>query len=319
VSTAIPSADAVSRSSKARPDSAPAAAQKRWIQDDTVVGLLFLLPYLVLWSLFAVLPIGYGFYISLHKWNPIGGSKFIGFENYTQLFAVARFWNALKNTFVFAGCVIPLILGLGLGFALLLHRRSLRGAGMIEGALFFPYLLNVSVVSILWAFLLDPNVGIVPYYMRLLGLASPDFLNSPVFVLPTIAFVTAWWLCGYRMVVFRAGLNAIPQELYESSAIDSAGPIRQFFSITLPLMKPSILFAAVLTLVGGLRTLGQVIIMTNGGPGTSSEVLALYMYRLAFESFNFGQAAAVGFILFAIIFVLSMVLVRVLGLRSELN
>ena len=319
MSAAFHSADAVAPPGGIRGGSQGAAVPRRRDPDDTIIGLLFLLPYLILWSLFAVLPIGYGFYISLHKWNPIGGSKLIGFENYTQLFAVARFWNALKNTFVFAGCVIPLILGLGLGFALLLHRRILRGAGMVEGALFFPYLLNVSVVSILWAFILDPNVGIVPYYMRLLGIGSPDFLNSPTFVLPTIAFVTAWWLCGYRMVVFRAGLNAIPLELYESSSIDGAGPIRQFFSITLPLMKPSILFAAVLTLVGGLRTLGQVIIMTNGGPGTSSEVLALYMYRLAFESFNFGQAAAVGFILFAIIFVLSMILVRVLGLKSELN
>jgi multiple sugar transport system permease protein len=319
VSTAVPSASAVSPPRNIRGDSKQAAVPRPREPDDTAIGLLFLLPYLILWGLFAVLPIGYGFYVSLHKWNPIGGSKFIGFDNYTQLFAVARFWNALKNTFVFAGCVIPLILGLGLGFALLLHRTRLRGTGMVEGALFFPYLLNVSVVSILWAFILDPNVGIVPYYMRLLGLGSPDFLNSPTFVLPTIAFVTAWWLCGYRMVVFRAGLNAIPQELYESSSIDGAGPFRQFFSITLPLMKPSILFAAVLTLVGGLRTLGQVIIMTNGGPGTSSEVLALYMYRLAFESFNFGQAAAVGFILFAIIFVLSMALVRVLGLQSELN
>lgn len=319
MSAAFPSTDVVSGARNIHDDGKEAAVPGRREPDDTVIGLLFLLPYLVLWGLFAVLPIGYGFYISLHKWNPIGGSKFIGFENYTQLFAVTRFWNALANTFVFAGCVIPLILGLGLGFALLLHRAQLRGAGVVEGVLFFPYLLNVSVVSILWAFILDPNVGIVPYYMRLLGFGSPDFLNSPTFVLPTIAFVTAWWLCGYRMVVFRAGLNAIPQELYESSSIDGAGRVQQFFSITLPLMKPAILFAAVLTLVGGLRTLGQVIIMTNGGPGTSSEVLALYMYRLAFESFNFGQAAAVGFILFAIIFALSMILVRVLGLQSELN
>ena len=295
------------------------APSKHRERDDTIVGLCFLLPYLILWGLFAVLPIGYGFFISLHKWNPIGGSKFIGFENYTQLFMTERFWNSLINTFIFAGCVIPLILGLGLGFALLLHRSRLRGAAVVEGAFFFPYLLNVSVVSILWGFILDPNVGIVPYYLRSVGLGSPDFLNSPTFVLPTIAFVSAWWLCGYRMVVFRAGLNAIPQELYESSSLDGAGPVRQFFAITLPLMKPSLLFATVLTLVGGLRTLGQVIIMTNGGPGTSSEVLALYMYRLAFESFNFGQAAAVGFILFAIIFALSMALVRVLGLQSELN
>ncbi|MEP7456203.1 sugar ABC transporter permease [Phyllobacterium sp. SB3] len=286
---------------------------------DTIIGLLFLLPYLILWLLFAIAPVGYGFYISLHKWNPIGQSPFVGFDNYTQLFSNDRFWNALENTFIYAAWAIPLILALGLAFALLLKSAKMSTVAIIEGALFFPYLLNVSVVGILWAFLLDPNVGILPYYIRAIGFSPPDFLNSPAYVLPTIAFVSAWWLCGYRMIVFRAGLNAIPDELYESSALDGAGPIRQFFSITLPLMKPSILFAAILTLVAGLCTLGQVLIMTNGGPGTSSEVLALFMYRTAFESFNFGQAAAIGFMLFAIVFVISIALVKFLGLKSELG
>src|SRR4051794_32929824 len=104
---------------------------------DTAAGLLFLLPYLVLWGLFSVLPIGYGFFISLHKWNPVGGSVFIGLENYRQIFATERFWNSLKNTFIFAAWVIPLILGLGLAFALLLHRTRLRGLGWIEGMFFF--------------------------------------------------------------------------------------------------------------------------------------------------------------------------------------
>lgn len=286
---------------------------------DTPVAILFMLPYFALWLVFAVVPVGYGFYISLHKWNPLGASTFLGWKNYTDLFANERFIGALKNTVVFALWAIPLILIIGLAFALLLKKVKLPFSGVVEGALFFPYLLNVSVVGILWNFLLDPNVGIVPYYLRQVGIPAPDFLNNPYLVLPAIAFVSAWWLAGYRMIVFRAGLNAIPEELYEASALDGAGPIRQFFSITLPLMKPSILFAAILTLVSGLCMLGQVLIMTNGGPGTSSEVLALFMYRTAFESFNFGQAAAVGFILFALVFAVSLVLFRVLGLKSELS
>jgi len=287
--------------------------------DDTIAGLLFLLPYLVLWLLFAVVPVAYGFFISLHKWNPVGGSSFIGFQNYIGLFTNERFLNALKNTFIYAACAIPLTLILGLAFALMLKRNKMPFSTLVEGAFFFPYLLNVSVVGILWNFLLDPNVGIVTYYLSAIGVTAPNFLNNPYIVLPTIAFVSAWWLAGYRMIVFRAGLNAIPDELYEASALDGAGPIRQFFAITLPLMKPSILFAAVLTLVSGLCMLGQVLIMTNGGPGTSSEVLALYMYRTAFESFDFGLAAAVGFILFAIVFSVSLVLFRVIGLKSELS
>ena len=286
---------------------------------DMLAGILFLVPYLILWVAFAVLPVGYGFYISLHKWDPLGNSRFIGWNNYVELFSNDRFLNALKNTFVYAAWAIPLTLILGLAFALFLKHAKFRGAGFVEGALFFPYLLNVSVVGIVWNFILDPNVGIIPYYIRAVGFNSPEFLNNPYLVIPTIAFVSSWWLSGYRMVIFRAGLNSIPTELYESSNLDGASPIQQFFLITLPLMKPSILFAGILTLVAGLCMLGQVLVMTNGGPGTSSEVLALYMYRMAFESFNFGQAAAVGFILFAIVFTISMAMIRFLGLKSELN
>ena len=283
------------------------------------IAMAFLAPYAALWFFFLVWPIAYGFFISLHKWNPVAGSAFIGLQNYYDLFATPRFWQSLKNTGVYAVCVIPLILGLGLGFALMLHRSRVKGSTLIESVLFFPYLLNVSVVSILWVFILDTNVGIIPYYLRFIGVTAPNFLNDPYWVIPTIAFVTAWWLCGYRMIVFRAGLNAIPDELYESASLDGAGRFRSFINITLPLMKPSLLFAAILTLVGGLRAFGQVIIMTNGGPGTSSEVLALYMYRLAFEMFNFGQAAAVGFILLVIIFSISLLLVASFGLESDLR
>jgi len=249
----------------------------------------------------------------------MGDSPFVGFDNYIRLFQNDRFWNALENTVVYALWAIPLTLVLGLAFALLLKNARIWGLSAVEGALFFPYLLNVAVVGILWTFLLDPSVGIVPYYLKVIGITPPTFLNSPTFVLPTIAFVSAWWLCGYRMVVFRAALNAIPSELYESSELDGAGRVQQFFMITLPLIKPSLLFATIVTLVAGLCMLAQVIIMTDGGPGTASEVLALFMYRTAFESFDFGSAAAVGFILFAIVLVVSLGLVKLLGLESELG
>lgn len=295
------------------------ARNKSYETKDILIALAFLAPYGALWFFFLILPIGYGFYISLHKWNPVAGSKFIGLQNYTELFSNPRFWESLKNTLEYSAYVIPLILGLGLGFALLLHRSRVKGSTWIEAALFFPYLLNVSVISILWAFILDPDVGIVPYYLRRIGIPAPSFLNDSYWVIPAIAFATAWWLSGYRMIVFRAGLNAIPDELYESASLDGAGRIRSFLNITLPLMKPSLLFASILTLVGGLRAFGQVIIMTNGGPGTASEVLAIYMYHLAFEMFNFGQAAAVGFILLAIIFSISLGLVALFGLESDLR
>lgn len=290
-----------------------------WSRRGLLLGLAFIAPYFVLWFLFMILPIGYGFWISLHDWNPILGSKFVGFANYADLAATERFWGSFWNTLEYSAWVIPMIVGFGLAFALMLHRARLRGLAFVETALFFPYLLNVSVISIVWLFMLDPDVGIVMHYAQALGIALPTVLNDPVWVIPVIAFVTAWWLSGYRMVVFRAGLQAIPDELYESAALDGAGPVRSFLSITLPLIRPSLLFALVVTLVGGMRTFGQVIIMTNGGPGTASEVLALYMYRAAFEFLKFGSAAAVGFILFALIFGISLLLFRLFGFESELQ
>lgn len=285
----------------------------------TAIGILFILPYVTIWFLFMVLPIGYGFYISLHEWNPILGSEFIGFDNYTNLLSRDRFWNSFWVTVQFSAYVVPLIIGIGLAFAVMLHNTRIKGAGWVEGAFFFPYLLNVSVVSIVWVFVLDSNVGIIPYYLRQIGIYPPTFLNSSIWVVPVIAFVSAWWLAGYRMVLFRAGLQTIPTELYESASIDGAGGTRCFFMITLPLLKPTLLFAAVITLVGGMRSVGQVIIMTNGGPGNSSEVLALYMYRLAFDFFKFGEAAAIGFILFTIVLLFSLLLFKLFGTESELK
>jgi ABC-type sugar transport system permease subunit len=286
---------------------------------ELAAGLCFVLPYACLWAVFMIWPIVYGFFISLHKWQPVLGSEWVGIRNYAELWRTPRFWSAALTTGKFAALVIPLILGIGLAFALLLHRRKLRGLTVVESALFFPYLLNVSIVSIVWLFLFDPDVGIVNHYLRRLGLSPPTFLNDPFWVIPAIALTTAWWLAGYRMVVFRAALQAIPEELFESAALDGAGPGRRLLHVTLPLLKPAMLFAAVITLVGGLRTFGQVILMTGGGPGLSSEVLALYMYRLAFQFLNFGLAAAVGFILFGTIFVLSLVLFLALGFESELK
>jgi len=284
-----------------------------------VVGVLFIIPYTILWVIFLIWPVIYGFFISLHEWKPLVGSRFIWFGNYIDLMETDRFWNALRNTTVYSFMIIPLILVFGLIFALLLHRRRLKGIALIESALFIPYLLNVSIISIIWNFLFDPDVGIINYYLTQIGINPPIFLNNPRWVLPAIAFATAWWLSGYRMVVFRAALQGIPDEFYEAASIDGAGALRKFFSITIPLLKPTMLFAIIITLIGGLRTFGQIILMTAGGPGLSSEVLALYMYRLGFDFLKFGQAAAVGFILFFIIFLVSIISFKIMGFESELR
>lgn len=282
-------------------------------------GLLFILPYTTLWVLFLFGPLVFGFIISLYQWDPLRGSSFLGFANYLNLFESARFWNSFWVTWEFIIYVIPGIIIIALGAALVLQFAQFRGKQLFEALFFFPYLLNVSIVSILWALLHDPDIGFIGEFVSLFGVDLPPLLNSQLWALPMVALATIWWLAGYRMIIFRAALASIPRELYEVARLDGAGPVRTFFAITLPLLRPTLLFTLILTTVGGMRTFGQVILMTSGGPGVSTEVLALHMYRLGFDFLEFGKAAAVGFIIFLIIFAISMVFVRVLRLGGELR
>jgi ABC-type sugar transport system permease subunit len=285
-----------------------------------IEGFLFILPFTAVWLVFLVAPVVYGFYISLFRWQPLLGSKFIGLKNYINLFHDARFWNAFRNTVWFAALTIPLILGIGLLSALILKGLGRwKGNGLLESAFFYPYLLNVAIISIVWKWLLDPDFGLVLSYLEALGIDPPHFLNSPFWVIPAIAFATAWWLAGYRMVVFRAAIEDIPTEIYEMAEIEGVNVFSRFFRITLPLLRPAILFSLVLTAISAFRVLGQVLIMTGGGPGRSSEVLALYLFRAGWEALEMGKAAAIGFILFLLILVFTLLGFRFLGFESELS
>ena len=292
----------------------------RLLRNRHVEGVLFVLPYAVIWALFLLWPMIYGFYISLFKWQPLLGSEFIGLKNYTNLLHDARFWNALKNTFWFALLAMPLIIGIGLLFALFVRGvGKRRGAGFIEASFFWPYLLNVSIISIVWKWLFDPDFGLILYYLRRLGLEPPVFLNDPRWAIPAIAIATGWWLAGYRMVVFRAAIEDIPDTIFELAELDGANPVVRLFRILLPLLKPALLFALVLTAISSFRVLGQVLMMTDGGPGRASEVLALYLYRAGWQYLEMGRAAALGFVLFLIILAVTLLGFRFLGFESELR
>lgn len=282
---------------------------------------MYVLPFAALWGVFLAWPVGYGIYLSLFEWHPIKGSRFVGLGNYGALFRDARFLNAFANTFEFAAMAVPLILGLGLLFALMIWGlgRTRRGAGLVEAVLLFPYLLTVSSVAITWRWMFDPDFGLVTHAFEALKVPAPVFLTEPAWALPAIAFATAWWLTGYRMVVFQAGLGDIPQELFEVASIDGAKFRQKLLHIILPLLKPALLFSLVLTIISAFRTFGQVLMMTEGGPGRSTEVLALYLYWTAFEYFEIGKAAASGVVLLVLMFILTLIGAKLLGLKSELQ
>ncbi len=279
----------------------------------------FVLPFAAFWILFRLGPVLYGFFISLYRWDPLGDVTFLGPGNYLKLARDPRFWNALVNTLEFAVIAIPLIAGIGLLLAVFIFGgRGRRAAAWMEAGFFFPYLLTVSIVGLVWRWMFDPDFGVVLLTLRQIGLHPPTFLNEPRWAIPVIALATAWWLSGYRMVLFRAALEDIPEELYEAARLDGASGARIFFTVTLPLLRPAILFALVLTTISGFIVFGQVLMMTAGGPGRASEVLALYLYRYGFEYLEMGQAAAVGTVLFLIILGLTLLSFRWLGFESEL-
>lgn len=277
-------------------------------------GILFALPFMIIWGVFTLWPVISGFIISLHNWDPLRGSEFIGFGNYKYLFSSQRFWNAFVNTFEFALIMIPMTLILALLFAFYLYFSKGKAKAFVESALFFPYLLNVSIISLIWKWLFDPDFGLITESLKMIGITNPpQFLNNPIWVIPAIALASSWWLMGYRMTIFRAALESQPVEIVEAATIDGANKRQIMFKILFPLIRPQFLFATVLTVISGFDVLGQVMIMTEGGPGRSSEVLALLLYKEAFSYFRMGRAAAIGFILFVIIFIFTLIALRFMG------
>jgi ABC-type sugar transport system permease subunit len=287
----------------------------------TLEGILYVLPFASLWAVFLAWPVVYGIYISLFRWDPMRGSKFVGLNNYVELFHEPRFWNAFTNSLEFSAMTVVLTVGIGLIFALMLWAwaRRRRGSALLQATLFLPYLLTVSIVAIIWRWLLDRDFGLLQVGLSSAFPSAPVFLISPIWVLPALTFANVWRLAGYRMLVFQAGLGEIPNELLESAALDGARAWHMIRHIIMPLIKPSLLFALVLTVINGFQTFGHVLLMTEGGPGRASEVLALYLYWVGFDYFDMGKAAAAGIILLLMILSVTLAGVRMLGLKSELQ
>jgi multiple sugar transport system permease protein len=237
--------------------------------------------------------------------------RFIGIDNYTRLVRDPLFWKALRNTIVFVVIAGPLTVLPALGLALLLHARLTRFRGFFRTALFLPVVTTLVAVAVVWRYLYHPQYGPMAAVLSVFGVAPIDWLGDPRWALPAIILMAVWKNFGYSMVVFLAGLHAIPGHLYEAARIDGANAWQQFRHVTLPLLAPTTLFVAVLTLVGYLQLFAEPYVMTQGGPSQSTLSVVLLMYEEGFRWWNMGYAAAVAFLLFGIIVVGGVVLRRV--------
>lgn len=270
---------------------------------------LFLLPGLGGLLLFTVLPILASLLLTFFEWDLLTAPEFVGLGNYARLLGDAEFWAALRHTLGFIAGYLPLVLLLGLGVALALN-APLRGIGLIRTAFFLPVVSSWVAVALLWSWLFNPRYGLINYLLGLAGLPQPGWLFDPTWAMPAVVLTSVWKDLGFVVVLFLAGLQAIPQEYYEAASLDGAGRWASLRAITLPLLAPTTFFVTIISLINSFQVFDQVWVMTEGGPAGSTTVLVERVVRHAFSYGEMGYAATISWAIFALVFIVTLVQLR---------
>lgn len=283
-------------------------------------GYLMLLPSLIIFVFFVFFPVIYSAFMSLHDWSLSSQvTPFIGFLNYLNILKDDEFWNSLKNTLIYTVGVVSggLILSLLLAVAL---NANIKGKTLLRAIFYMPSIASMVIISIIWTFMLDPNLGIVATITNSLHIHPISLLNNPNLAMPTLICVAIWKNIGYYAVIFLAGLQGIPDMLYEAAMIDGANNRKQFLHITLPMLSPTILFVLTILTINSFQVFDQVYVMTQGGPLHTTDTLVSYIFDKAFTSFNLGYASALSYVLFILTFGLSLLQFRSFGFfKSQEN
>ncbi len=299
----VPGVAGQSRRALAESPSAPAA--KRWPRlRRSAVAYLYLLPSLLGAGLFILVPVIAVVVLGFFTWNLIGTPKYVGLANYHAIFTSSLFWSSLQTTAIYVVLtVVPLVV-LSLGMAMLL-RNKFMGAGVFRTIAVLPWLATPVAIGVIWEWIFNPQNGVVNNVLSFFGINGPAWLSSFTLALPTVAFVTVWQFLGYNMLFFLAGLQGIPNSLYEACELDGANSVQRFFRITLPLLSPTMLFVTVIDMISSFQVFDTVYVMTNGGPGYSTQVMNFTIYQHAFQFLQIGYASALSVILFVIILIIT--------------
>lgn len=273
---------------------------------------LFIAPALLLFATFTLYPILSSLWLSFQSTDS-GTTQFSGFENYVRLFGDPLFYTSLKNTFTFLLIQVPIQLGLALVVAVALNSALLRFKGLFRVAFFMPAVTALVAISIVFIVLLNADFGLVNYLLSSVGVQNIPWLADPFWAKVAVIAVITWRWTGYNMVIYLAGLQGIPGELYEAAKVDGAGRWRQFISVTVPQLKPIILFTAVLSTIGTLQLFDEPYILTGGGPDNATLTIAMYLYQNGFQFYDFGYASAIAYVLVVIIAALSYVQIKFAG------
>jgi ABC-type sugar transport system permease subunit len=264
----------------------------------------FLAPSLVGVVLFLVIPVILVIILSLAQWNLLTPIKWVGFSNYASIFRFDGFGHSLIVTAYYVLLNIPVQTVVALGLALLLNNK-LRGSAFVRVVAVLPFLATPVAMSVVWTWFFDPTNGIVNQLLAHVGITGPAWLSDSATAMPIVAFASIWQYAGYNMLFFLAGLQGIPPSLYEAASIDGAGRVAQFRRVTLPLLRPALLFVLVTGVIGSFQVFDTAFVLTDGGPGNATNVANLNIYNTAFQGFRIGEASAMSVILFLIILVVT--------------
>ena len=282
----------------------PAAASRLFVAPALlVVGVFFFLPVV------AALAVSFTDF-DIYALADFGNLRVVGLQNYARLLQTPLFWQAFGNTLYFVVIGVPLSLGTSLGLALLLHSRLVRFRGLFRTALFAPVVTTLVAVAVIWRYLFNTQYGLINYALGGLGIARIDWLGDPTWAMPAIILFAVWKNFGYNMLILLAGLQAIPEELYEAARIDGASYWRRFRHVTLPMLGPVMAMVNVLTIAGYFQLFAEPYVMTQGGPLQSTVSVLYFMYEEGFKWWNLGSASAVAFTLFLFILALTAVQLR---------
>ena len=275
-----------------------------------IVGWTLAAPALAVITVFFALPVAIGLALSLTDFDlyalaDLTTLRFVGLDNYLRLLQTPLFWQALGNTLYFVAVGVPLSIALSLGAALLLNSRVAKWQAFFRTALFAPVVTTVVAVAVIWRYLLHTRYGLINQALAGLGIDPIDWLGDPHWSMPAIILFAAWKNFGYNMVILLAALQAVPRELYESARVDGAGTLRQFTDVTFPMLTPTLVMVAIMTVAGYFQLFAEPYVMTQGGPLRSTVSVLYFMYEEGFRWWNLGFASAVAFVLFAIIFAVS--------------
>ena len=311
------SAPALTRRPAAQRAAAPPARRRRPGRVRyALTVLVFLAPSAVPLVLFTLVPMLRALWTSLHQWNLLAPMKWVGLDNYLHLLQDPETHRAFANTAYYIAGYLPLVYLGGLGLALALN-AAIPLRNFLRGVYFLPVVASWIVVALIWRWLLNPSVGIVNYLLGLIGITGPGWWTDPAWAMPSIILASAWKDLGFVMVILLAGLQGIPQDLYEAARVDGAGWWSRLFHITMPMLSPTTFFVVVISLINGFQVFDQVYAMTGGGPAGASTVVVQQVYDLTFRYGQAGMASALSWLLFLV--VLAFTIVQLIGQRRWVN